>query len=113
MRRSANLFPAALLLIAVVSIGGRASADPVVIHNSDNEDVVVTITDNNSPNGVVIANERPVDANGNFLISATPDVNGDYDLHWKVQDAGRTKTEEGDCRETPVFACRIDLFTAP
>jgi hypothetical protein len=115
MRRSASLFPAALVCIAAASIGGRASAEPsqVVIRNTDNTDVLVTITDNNTPNGLIIADQQPLDANVDLPVNANLDSRGAYNLHWKVEDPGRTKTEEGDCRDTPVFPCHVDLFTAP
>jgi hypothetical protein len=115
MRRSVSLFPAALLCIAAASIGGRASADPpqVIIHNVYNQDVLVTITDLNAPHGLVIANQQPLNANASLALNASLDSTGAYSLHWKVEDPDRTKTEEGNCRNTPVFACRVDLLFAP
>jgi hypothetical protein len=117
MRRSVSLVSAAVLCIAAAAaaIGGRVSADPpqVVVHNGDPEEVIVTITDLNTPNGLIIANQQGLNPSADLPLNATLDSHGDYSLHWKAQDSGRTKTEEGDCQATPVFACRIDLFTAP
>lgn len=115
MRHSVSLFSAAMVGIAAASIGGRVSAEPsqVLIHNSDTDDVVVTITDLNAPNGALLANQQGLSASADFTVNATLDSHGAYNLHWKVQDPSRTKTEEGDCQDTPVFPCRIDLLTAP
>ena len=115
MRRSTNLLPAAWLCIATASIGGRASAAPVqvLIHNGYTADVLVTVTDLNTANGVLVANEQPVDASADFPVKATLDNDGVYHLHWKVQDTGRTKSQEGDCQGSPVFTCRVDLVLAP
>jgi hypothetical protein len=113
MRRSLNLFPAALLCI-VAAFGGRASAEPqqVIVHNGGAEDVVVTITDLNTGNAL-IANQQGLFADSDMPIKATLDSNGVYHLHWKVQDMDRTKTEEGDCIGAPVFTCPVDLLAAP
>jgi hypothetical protein len=115
MRRSVSLFSAALLCTAAASIGGRVSAEPrqVFIHNNDNQDVVVTITDLNTPNGVIIANQHPLDASADLALNANLDSHGAYNLHWSAQDPGGTKTQEGDCYGAQPFDCRIDLFTAP
>jgi hypothetical protein len=114
MRRSVSLVPAALLCIAAASIGGRVSADPpqVVIHNDDTEDVLVTITDENTPNGAIIAYQQPLSASADLLRGANLDGDGVYNLHWKAQNTGRTRTEEGDCVETPVFACDVEILFA-
>ena len=115
MRRSTSLFSAALLGVAVVSIGGHASAEPqqVIVHNSDTEDVIVTITDLNTPHGLIIANQQGVDAGADLPLKATLDSHGAYRLHWKAQDQSLTRSEEGDCLETPVFNCPVSVFLAP
>lgn len=112
MRRSARLFPAALLCVAA-SIGGRTAADPsqVLVQNGSNVDVLITLTDLNTPHGgVIIATQKPLAANGELFIGARLDAHGDYHLHWKTENEGRTKEQEGDCHGTPVFPCRVELF---
>lgn len=116
MRRSTSLFSAALLGLAAVSGGGRALADPprpqVLVHNDYNADVLVTLTDLNTVNGDLVVQDQPLDAGGDWRVKASLDSFGVYRLHWKVQDAGRTKSEEGDCQGAPEFPCPVDLFLA-
>lgn len=102
----------------VVSAGGRALAQAspprpqVLVHNAYNDDVLVTITDLNTLNGDLLVQDQPVNAGGDWGVKANLDSFGVYRLHWKAQDAGRTKSEEGDCASAPEFPCRIDLLLA-
>lgn len=112
MRRSARLFPAALLGLAAVSTGGPAAADPpkVLVRNVGEVGVLLTVTDLNAPHGLILATQHPLDANANLFLGAKLDAHGDYHLHWKAENEGRTKEQEGDCHGTPVFPCRVELF---
>lgn len=109
----------ALAATLAIACGGTSLAATVTITNTENEDLVVYVTDHNAqgapqafPTGGAVCATVPAGASATF--DATLNANGAYNLTWTAEQpvVGHPLIASGVCAGSQTQPCQVAMTTA-